>query len=51
MKIEYKKLTDHIQLFFLHSTVISQFLTFTTSSTTATAHCRPRITLVCYIQF
>jgi len=40
-----KILTNHNQLFFLHSTVISQFLTLTASSTTATAHCRPRITL------
>jgi len=31
------------QLFFLHSTVISQFLTLTASSTTAIAHCRPLI--------
>jgi len=44
-------LTDHSQLFFLHSTVISQFLTLIASSTTATARCRPRITLLCYIQF
>jgi len=30
-------------LFFLHSTVIGQFLTLAASSTTVTAHCRPRI--------
>jgi len=35
-------LTNHRQLFFLHSTVIDQFLILTASSTTATAHCRPR---------
>jgi len=34
-------LTNYNQLFFLHSTVIGQFLTLTASSTTATAHCRP----------
>jgi len=36
------------QLFFLHSTVIGQFLTLTASSTTATAstaHCRPLFTV------
>jgi len=36
-------LTNHSQLFFLHSTVIDQFLTLTASSTITTAHCRPRI--------
>jgi len=44
-------LADHSQLFFLHSTVISQFLTLTALSTTATTHCRSRITLLCYIHF
>jgi len=44
-------LTDHSQLFFLHSIVISQLFTLIASSTTATAHCRLRITLLCYVQF
>jgi len=35
-------LTNHSQLFFLHS-VISQFLTLTASSITVIAHCRQRI--------
>jgi len=43
MKPHPKKLTNHSQLFFLHSTVISQFLTLTVSFTTATTHCRRRI--------
>jgi len=32
-----KKLTNHSRLFFSHSTVIGQFVTFTISITTATA--------------